>query len=125
MNPILAGILLFFNAWVLLEVWQLRRGHALVLAQLKLLTEESKNMATQATISAQALADLQAADTNLKAAITQTLTYIQTKLGGIDTDDSAQVEAVVADIQQQTSAVLAAIAPPADTSPTSQPTPAS
>lgn len=117
MNTAAAIALVILNVWVVFEVWHLGSGSDKVLAQLKLLTQETKRMADQETISAQALADLQAADTNLKAAVTETLTYIQNKLGGVDTDDSDAVEAVVADINAQTAAVLAAIAPPAASSP--------
>jgi hypothetical protein len=125
MTAILVGFIAMsaFAIWMADRRFDLGSGHKLVLAQLKQLTQEINKMATQATISAQALADLQAADADLKTAITQLLTYIQTKLGGVDTDDSAAVEAAVTDINAQTTAVLAAIAPPATPAPTPAPTP--
>lgn len=117
MNTAAAIALVILNVWVVFEVWHLGSGSDKVLVQLKLLTQETRHMADEETISAQALADLQTADEGLKTTVATLLTYIQTKLGGVDTDDSAAVEAVVADINAQTAAVLAAIAPPAASSP--------
>jgi hypothetical protein len=72
--------------------------------QLTAINQEIAQMSTAAVTQAQALQDLTAADTALKAAVTQILTYIQTQ--------AAAVESVAQDMQAQATTLLAAIAPP-------------
>lgn len=121
LSALCAGSLLLF-VMILIEVSHLRRGQLTLIANLKQLTQEIRKMDTDVLISAQALADLQAADASLKATVVNALTYISNKLGTVPADDSAQVEAVVSDVQAEIASLTAAITPPpppAETSPAS------